>query len=178
MSRGIRRTPVAAYSVIFIFYNKLSKTSISTGHRCLVFSASKFLYKQHTAAYFEVKNLPHSRKMKSPRAAWWWRLLPLCGIMPCEALMRPGWPAQFAKQIARCTGPARRRDAAADNQPPELPRAIPGAHNCCFSNYSLRRFFMNFIGIDLHTNRFTCCYRNEHSSAFILSLGFAVHFPP
>jgi transposase len=23
---------------------------------------------------------------------------------------------------------------------------------------------MNFIGIDLHTNRFTCCYRNEHSS--------------
>jgi transposase len=24
---------------------------------------------------------------------------------------------------------------------------------------------MNFIGIDLHTNRFTCCYRNEWSSA-------------
>jgi len=24
---------------------------------------------------------------------------------------------------------------------------------------------MNFIGIDLHTNRFTCCYRNELSSA-------------
>jgi hypothetical protein len=24
---------------------------------------------------------------------------------------------------------------------------------------------MNFIGIDLHTNRFACCYRNEHSSA-------------
>jgi hypothetical protein len=23
---------------------------------------------------------------------------------------------------------------------------------------------MNFIGIDLHTNRFTCCYRNERSS--------------
>jgi hypothetical protein len=23
---------------------------------------------------------------------------------------------------------------------------------------------MNFIGIDLHTNRFTCCYRNEQSS--------------
>jgi hypothetical protein len=23
---------------------------------------------------------------------------------------------------------------------------------------------MNFIGIDLHTNRFTCCYRNEMSS--------------
>jgi hypothetical protein len=24
---------------------------------------------------------------------------------------------------------------------------------------------MNFIGIDLHTNRFTCCYRNERSSS-------------
>jgi len=24
---------------------------------------------------------------------------------------------------------------------------------------------MNFIGIDLHTNKFTCCYRNEHSPA-------------
>jgi len=24
---------------------------------------------------------------------------------------------------------------------------------------------MNFIGIDLHTNRFTCCYRDEHSPA-------------
>jgi hypothetical protein len=23
---------------------------------------------------------------------------------------------------------------------------------------------MRFIGIDLHTNRFTCCYRNERSS--------------
>jgi hypothetical protein len=23
---------------------------------------------------------------------------------------------------------------------------------------------MNFIGIDLPTNRFTCCYRNERSS--------------
>jgi transposase len=23
---------------------------------------------------------------------------------------------------------------------------------------------MNFIGIDLYTNRFTCCYRNERSS--------------
>ncbi|MDR0636394.1 MAG: hypothetical protein LBF87_04880 [Treponema sp.] len=23
---------------------------------------------------------------------------------------------------------------------------------------------MNFIGIDVHTNRFTCCYRNEQSS--------------
>jgi transposase len=25
--------------------------------------------------------------------------------------------------------------------------------------------FMQFIGIDLHTNRFTCCYRDEHASA-------------
>ena len=24
---------------------------------------------------------------------------------------------------------------------------------------------MNFIGIDLHTNRFTCCYRDERSAA-------------
>ena len=23
---------------------------------------------------------------------------------------------------------------------------------------------MQFIGIDLHTNRFTCCYRDKHSS--------------
>ena len=29
---------------------------------------------------------------------------------------------------------------------------------------SLRRFSINFIGIDLHTNRFTCCYRDENSS--------------
>jgi transposase len=27
-----------------------------------------------------------------------------------------------------------------------------------------REVFMNFTGIDLHTNRFTCCYRNERSS--------------
>jgi transposase len=27
-----------------------------------------------------------------------------------------------------------------------------------------RRFLMNFIGIDLHTNRFTCCYRDERLS--------------
>jgi transposase len=30
-------------------------------------------------------------------------------------------------------------------------------------NFS-RRFRMNFIGIDLHTNRFTCCYRDERLS--------------
>jgi transposase len=32
------------------------------------------------------------------------------------------------------------------------------------TDYILRRFSINFIGIDLHTNRFTCCYRNERSS--------------
>ena len=30
---------------------------------------------------------------------------------------------------------------------------------------------MNFIGIDLHTNRFTCCYRDENSSIENLSKG-------
>jgi hypothetical protein len=31
------------------------------------------------------------------------------------------------------------------------------------------KFTMNFIGIDLHTNRFTCCYRTEQSKAGVRS---------
>ena len=33
---------------------------------------------------------------------------------------------------------------------------------------------MNFIGIDLHTNRFTCCYRDERPSAENPAKGRAV----
>jgi transposase len=32
------------------------------------------------------------------------------------------------------------------------------------TDHILKEAPMNFIGIDLHTNRFTCCYRNERSS--------------